>query len=83
MSVTQTEFRSAILDPDVARPAGLVDGQGRAAGRRFDVYRNNVAVSLSEALETAFPVIAKLVGATISRPLRAHSFARIRQIHRS
>ncbi len=62
MSVTQTDFRSAILDPDVGRPEGLVDGQGRAAGRRFDVYRNNVAVSLSETLEAAFPVIAKLVG---------------------
>jgi len=63
MSVAQADFRSAILDPDAARPAGLVDGQGRTAGRRFDVYRNNVAVSLSEALETAFPIIAKLVGA--------------------
>ncbi len=77
MSVTQTEFRSAILDLGVAHPAGLIDGQGRAAGRRFDVYRNNVAVSLSEALEAAFPVIAKLVGANNFKTLagaflRAH-----------
>jgi hypothetical protein len=77
MSVTQTDIWSAILDPDVARPAGLVDGQGRLAGRRFDVYRNNVAVSLSEALEAAFPVIAKLVGvnnfkALAGAFLRAH-----------
>jgi hypothetical protein len=77
MSVTQSDFRSAILDPDVARPTGLVDGHGRAAGRRFDVYRNNVAVSLSEALEAAFPIIAKLVGANNFKTLagaflRAH-----------
>ena len=62
MIVDQTKFRQAILDPAVERPAGLSDGQGQVAGRRFDVYRNNVAVSLAEALETAFPTIAKLVG---------------------
>ncbi len=62
MTVNQTNFRDAILNPDATRPAGLSDGRGTPAGRRFDVYRNNVAVSLTEALETAFPVIRKLVG---------------------
>ena len=63
MIVDQTEFRQAIFDPKADRPVGLSDGEGHAAGRRFDVYRNNVAVSLAEALETAFPTIVKLVGA--------------------
>ena len=62
MSVSQTDFRTAILSAETPVPTGLVDAQGRAAGRRFDVYRNNVAVSLTEALETGFPVIAKLLG---------------------
>ena len=52
----------ALLDPEAAVPAGLVDTDGRAAGKRFDVYRNNVVVSLSEALAAGFPVIEKLVG---------------------
>lgn len=59
---TQSAFRAAMLTPDAAVPPGLVDPQGRPAARRFAVYRNNVAVSLTEALEVTFPVLRELVG---------------------
>ena len=62
MSVTQRQFRDAILDPSAAVPEGIVNPDGAPASKRFDVYRNNVAVSLSDALEAAFPVVLKLVG---------------------
>lgn len=61
-SVDQALFTQAVLDPELAVPEGLTDPQGRTDAKRFAVYRNNVAVSLTEALETAFPVIRKLVG---------------------
>jgi hypothetical protein len=58
----QTAFAMALLDPGQAAPEGLENPFGGPAGRRFDVYRNNVAVSLTQALETGFPTVRKLVG---------------------
>lgn len=60
--VDQASFTRAIMDPGQDVPRGLVDHQNAPAGRRFSVYRNNVAVSLTEAMHAAFPVIARLLG---------------------
>ncbi|MDR7123503.1 DNA-binding domain-containing protein [Pseudotabrizicola sp. 4114] len=43
-------------------PAGLVARDPTEVERRFAVYRNNGAVSLTQALATRFPVIKRLVG---------------------
>ena len=60
--MTQDGFRAALLNPDLPVPPGLIDAQGRPAGSRFTVYRNNVASSLTENLEKGFPVLQKLLG---------------------
>jgi hypothetical protein len=60
--MSQSGFVAALLDPGLPAPAGLVDPAGRPAGRRFDVYRNNVAGGLTRALEAGFPAVRKLVG---------------------
>ncbi|WP_371169838.1 DNA-binding domain-containing protein [Aliiroseovarius sp. 2305UL8-7] len=61
-TVSQTDFRRAILDPQQDVPEGLINPDGEHASKRFSVYRNNVVHSLSEAMLTGFPVLAKLVG---------------------
>ncbi len=62
MGVDQTAFTAAMLDPGMKVPAGLTDPEGRNAGKRFNVYRNNVVLSLTEALITAFPSVCRRIG---------------------
>lgn len=62
MTVKQSDFKAAIFDAGLPVPDGLCNPDGAPAQKRFSVYRNNVAVSLSEALEATFPVIRALVG---------------------
>lgn len=75
--MTESQFAAALLDPDAPVPAGIVGPDGRPAPKRFAVYRNNVALSLTRALEAAFPTLRKLVGedffaAMAGEFLRAH-----------
>lgn len=58
----QRAFRAALLDPTAPVPDGIVGRDGRPDEKRFAVYRNNVAVSLIEALKARFPVTCRLVG---------------------
>ncbi len=69
MIVTQTAFSKALLDAQLPAPEGLVNPDGAPATKRYDVYRNNVAVSLSDALEAAFPVLRKLLGEEFFRAM--------------
>lgn len=60
--MSQSAFARALLDPEAAVPAGILGPDGIPAPKRFSVYRNNVALSLTRALEAAFPTVRKLVG---------------------
>lgn len=74
--MNQSSFSQALLDPDAAIPAGLIDPNGRPAPKRFAVYRNNVASGLGNALEAAFPAVKSLVGDDF---FRAMALAYLRQ----
>ena len=58
----QPAFARALLDPEADVPPGITGPDGRPAPKRFSVYRNNVAASLTRALEASFPTVRKLVG---------------------
>lgn len=59
---TQASFARALLDATLPTPAGLCAWNGSDPGTRFAVYRNNVVVSLTQALADSFPVVRQLVG---------------------
>ncbi len=57
-----TAFAPALLDPDLDIPGGMIGPDGKPAPKRFSVYRNNVIISLMEALAETYPSLQKLVG---------------------
>lgn len=58
----QDGFARALRDPGSPPPQGLRDAAPGGSSRRFDVYRNNMMVSLVEALQSTFPAVRRLVG---------------------
>ena len=65
----QRGFAASVLDPALPMPDGLVGPDGEPDPKRFAVYRNNVRVSLIEALEDAFPAVHRIVGADFFRAM--------------
>lgn len=70
-----TAFAQALLRPEASCPAGLKTWNGSDPAKRFAVYRNNVVVSLVNALADSFPVVQALVGEDFFRAMAAE-FAR-------
>ena len=71
----QSAFQNALLDPDRGIPSGLTARSGADLSKRFAVYRNNVFVSLIDALADSFPVTQSLVGEEFFRAM-AREFVR-------
>jgi hypothetical protein len=68
-------WSAALLDPQAPVPAGVVAWNGSDTRQRFNVYRNNVVVSLTNALCDSFPVVMALVGEPFFRAM-AREFVR-------
>lgn len=59
----QRGFAGAVLTRDLARFAHAIAPGRLTPAQHLQVYRNNVAISLTDALAAAYPVVARLVGA--------------------
>ncbi len=73
---TQSQFAAALVNSDLAVPDGLTAWNGPQPARRFDVYRNNVAIGLIGALASRFPAAGRIVGEEFFAAM-AHEFTRV------
>jgi hypothetical protein len=67
-------FATALMDAQHGIPEGIRCRTDADLFSRFGVYRNNIVVSLIDALEHSYPVIAELVGQGFFRSM-ARGFA--------
>lgn len=62
-------FARALLDPDRETPPVVAGPHGKAATKRYNVYRNNVTVSLINALAATFPATQRITGVEFFRAM--------------
>lgn len=67
--VASGAFAEALFAPEMPSPQGLTGRGGTNPTRRFAVYRNNVTVSLVDALASIFPTVQNLVGEDFFRAM--------------
>jgi hypothetical protein len=62
-------FSAALLKPDKATPTLVTGPAGKAAAKRYAVYRNNVTVSLIDALAAVYPAVQRITGVDFFRAM--------------
>lgn len=62
-------WMQTLLDPGQPCPPGVTTWNGSDPAQRFTVYRNNVMVSLIDAIADTFPVVEQLVGTDFFRAM--------------
>src|ERR1700682_406769 len=64
-----TAFASALTDPDRETPSVVTGPNGKAAIKRYNVYRNNVTASLIDALAAVYPAVQRITGVEFFRAM--------------
>ncbi len=62
-------FAPALTVPSLSVPVGVVGPRGKAAVKRYNVYRNNVTVSLIDALAAIYPATQRITGVEFFRAM--------------
>jgi hypothetical protein len=62
-------FAGALLDPDLATPTAIAGPKSKAARKRYNIYRNNVTVSLINAVAAVFPATQRITGGDFFRAM--------------
>jgi hypothetical protein len=65
----QRGFAAALLNPALEPPLSVAARQGKSVRGRFNVYRNNVVLSLIEALAAIYPAVQRLTGPDFFRAM--------------
>ncbi|MEJ0051729.1 MAG: DNA-binding domain-containing protein [Methylovirgula sp.] len=63
------EFSPALINPERETPAAVTGPNGKLAVKRFNVYRNNVIVSLIDALASIYPAVQRITGVDFFRAM--------------
>ena len=63
------QFSAALLAPESTVPTLVTGPRGKRAGGRYNVYRNNVTVSLIDALASIFPAVERITGSDFFRAM--------------
>jgi hypothetical protein len=72
-SAYAADFVSALLNPEHPPPSGVAGPRNKAVAKRYGVYRNNVTVSLINALAAVFPATQRITGSDFFRMMaRVH-----------
>jgi Putative DNA-binding domain len=62
-------FATGLMDPTCPTPVGVMGPRGKGAVKRYNVYRNNVTVSLIDALVAIYPAVQRITGAEFFRAM--------------
>jgi Putative DNA-binding domain len=62
-------FAAGLLNPDAATPDDARAWSGRDMQARYNVYRNNVTVSLIDALASIYPAVQRITGVEFFRAM--------------
>jgi hypothetical protein len=62
-------FAAGLTDPERAAPIDVVGPCGKGAVKRYNVYRNNVTVSLIDALAAVYPAVQRITGVEFFRAM--------------